>query len=120
MESLEALRKFSSITIKEIHILLEEKIGGKKWGSYENYLKANQSTGLEIFFDGRLYCIVHRGIECNSIVVPTTLEQIIKYGTVRLQSFPNRDFATALLWQFHGQPCEYQSKKTSGIGYPRL
>lgn len=48
---------------------------------------------------------------------------IEEYGTIRLPA-PGpggyKDFAVALLWEMHGQPCENQSQKGKGGRYPRV
>lgn len=110
------LEKSKKVSLDEIHKML----GKGNWASLGEYLLANGTTGLKIVFNGRLYYVIHQGIDGqNEILVPTTLQQIIKYGVVNLSSFPKTDFATALLWQFHGNPCEKESLKSGGDGYLR-
>ncbi len=112
------------IPIKNIHKMLEEErkklLPNLPWADEEEYLRANKSKRLEIIKDSQtgLYKIIHR-LEKETIVVPTPEEILKKYKIVSLQGH-NCYFATALLLQFHGQPCERQSVRIGGVGYDRI
>ncbi len=112
------------ILIEYIHKILEHKrrktFPNLPLASEEEYLRANKSNGLEIIKNPRtgLHYVIHLK-EGEGIIVPTPAEIFEKYGITSLQGY-DRYFATALLLQFHGKPCEEQSRKIGGAGYDRI
>lgn len=112
------------VEIGKIHQMLEDQ--RKKafpqflWANYEEYLKANNSENLEIIRDPKtgIYKIIHQK-DGEKIVIPTPEKTIKDYSIVSLQG-TNLYFAAALLLQFHGAPCERQSRKIGGGRYDRL
>ena len=109
-------RELRPVSIDEIHKLFHRK---HDWASLQDYLEAKNSIGLKIFrTDSGLYIINHV-FKKEEVEVPTPKETLIRYGTTGLQGFPGKDFAVALLWQFHGDPCERRSRSIGGEGYTR-
>ena len=109
-------RELQPVSIDQIHHLFP---GEHNWASSGDYLKANGSTGLQILKQpSGLYTIRHV-FDNKQVEVPTPEETLKKYGTTGLQGFPKKNFAIALLWQFHGAPCERTSRSRGGEGYTR-
>lgn len=67
--------------------------------------------------DGKLTVVTHDYEEGEGMVVKSHLD----HGTVILKtSNGDREFKVDLLKMFHGDPCEAQSRKVGGEGYPRM
>lgn len=120
----ETLSDLPTIQLDTVHRIyrneLDRSLPRYPLAGYSDYLNANQSTGLELRGNpnrGLVY-IVHYGVNGQDIVVPT--HNISQFQLVGLNGFSQRYFVSALLWQFHGNPCEVRSSRLGGDRYPRL
>ncbi len=99
----------------------------KPTANINDYLNINRSGALLIFAktpqsgsQPTMYYIVHifKDREGRKVViVPTAPQHLIRMGTQKIQS---KAYATALLWNFHGAPCQRLSRTHGGDGYPTI
>ena len=63
--------------------------------------------------------VIHDYPGGNSAIVATRREALKKRVALNTPAGP-RLFVAALIWDFHGQPCEQMSLRNGGKPYPRI
>ena len=126
MESKEhvlGIDQLPTVSLDSIHSMFDEKrkrsLIPHPWADESDYLRANGTNGLDVKRRNEdMFYVLHSGLKGENVVVPT--HNLRAFEIVMLDGIPDRYFLSALLWQFHGQPCETRSQSSGGDSYDRF